>query len=169
MNHYIRYFETFSCLRLIYGPQQQGLMFGSWVLPKPSRYEFLIGFLIWTPASKYLHLTTFSNMCVIFIHVLTCVICLKMPKRSQINENSDMSKISIWPFKVIWKMTTGERERERDVSSSYICKLQENWLTVELVVAVDVLKTSDAKEVEEAAANDIWVQFLITNAMSLSD
>ena len=35
------------------------------VLPKPSWYEFLIGFLIWIPASKYLHLTTFSNICVI--------------------------------------------------------------------------------------------------------
>ena len=35
------------------------------VLPKPFWYEFLIGFLTWTPASKYLHLTTFSNMCVI--------------------------------------------------------------------------------------------------------
>jgi len=35
------------------------------VLPKPSSYEFLIGFLIWTPASKYLHLTTFSNLYVI--------------------------------------------------------------------------------------------------------
>ena len=32
------------------------------VLPKPSWYEFLIGFLmIWTPASKYLHLITFSK------------------------------------------------------------------------------------------------------------
>ena len=35
------------------------------VLLKPSWYEFLIGFLIWTPASKYLHLTIFSNICVI--------------------------------------------------------------------------------------------------------
>ena len=35
------------------------------VLPKPPWYEFLIGFLIWTPALKYLHLTTFSNICVI--------------------------------------------------------------------------------------------------------
>ena len=35
------------------------------VLPKPSWYEFLIGFLIWTPASKYLHLTIFSKICVI--------------------------------------------------------------------------------------------------------
>ena len=35
------------------------------VLPRPSWYEFLIGFLVWTPASKYLHLTTFSNICVI--------------------------------------------------------------------------------------------------------
>ena len=35
------------------------------VLPKPSWYEFLIGFLIWTLTSKYLHLTTLSNICVI--------------------------------------------------------------------------------------------------------
>ena len=35
------------------------------VLPKPSWYEFLIGFLIWTPTSNYLHLTTFSNICLI--------------------------------------------------------------------------------------------------------
>ena len=35
------------------------------VLPKPSWYEFFIGLLIWTPASKYLHLTTFSNIYVI--------------------------------------------------------------------------------------------------------
>ena len=35
------------------------------VLPKPSWYELLIGFLIWTPTSKYLHLTAFSNICVI--------------------------------------------------------------------------------------------------------
>ena len=35
------------------------------VLPKPSWYEFLIEFLIWTPASKYLNLTKFSNICVI--------------------------------------------------------------------------------------------------------
>jgi hypothetical protein len=28
-DHYIREFETFSCLKLIYGPQQHGLMFGS--------------------------------------------------------------------------------------------------------------------------------------------
>ena len=27
--HYILYFETFSCLQLIYGPQQHGLMIGS--------------------------------------------------------------------------------------------------------------------------------------------
>jgi len=40
------------------------------VLPKPSWYEFLIGFLIWTPASKYLHLTTFSNICVILSMLL---------------------------------------------------------------------------------------------------
>ena len=26
--HYIRQFETFSCVKLIYGPQQHGLMFG---------------------------------------------------------------------------------------------------------------------------------------------
>ena len=28
-DHYIREFETFSCLKLIYGLQQYGLMFGS--------------------------------------------------------------------------------------------------------------------------------------------
>jgi len=58
------------------------------VLPKPSWYEFLIGFLIWTPASKYLHLTTFSNICVILCSYICN--CLKMPKKSQINEYSDM-------------------------------------------------------------------------------
>jgi hypothetical protein len=37
-----------------------------WVVPpKPSWYEFLIGFLIWTPALKYLHLITFSKICVL--------------------------------------------------------------------------------------------------------
>ena len=35
------------------------------VLPKRSWYEFLIGFLIWPPVSMYLHLTTFSNICVV--------------------------------------------------------------------------------------------------------
>ena len=41
------------------------------VLPNPSWYEFLIGFLIWTPASNYLHLTMFilQYLCD-FIHVL---------------------------------------------------------------------------------------------------
>ena len=33
------------------------------ILPNPSWCEFLIGFLIWTPDSKYLHLTTFSKIC----------------------------------------------------------------------------------------------------------
>ena len=36
------------------------------VLPNPSWYEFLIGFLLWTFASKYLHLTTFYNIYVTF-------------------------------------------------------------------------------------------------------
>ena len=48
------------------------------ILPKPPWYEFLIRFLISTPASKYLYLTTFSN-----IHVLIFVIvskCRKNPK-----------------------------------------------------------------------------------------
>ena len=35
------------------------------VLLKPPWYEFLIGFFIWTHASKYLHLITFSKICVI--------------------------------------------------------------------------------------------------------
>ena len=59
------------------------------VLPKPSWYEFLIGFLIWTPTSKYLHLTTFSNICVWFYPCSYICDCLKMPKKSQINEYSD--------------------------------------------------------------------------------
>ena len=29
MYHYIRLFGTLSCLKLIYGPQKHGLMFGS--------------------------------------------------------------------------------------------------------------------------------------------
>jgi hypothetical protein len=29
IDHCIHWFETFSCLKLIYGPQQHGLMFGS--------------------------------------------------------------------------------------------------------------------------------------------
>ena len=52
------------------------------VLPKPSWYEFLIGFLIWTPASKYLHFTTFSNICVIYpcSYICNCLKCRKSPK-----------------------------------------------------------------------------------------
>jgi hypothetical protein len=58
------------------------------VLPKPSWYDFLIGFLIWTPASKYLHLTTFilQYLCD-FIHVLIFVTvskCRKSPKLTNI-------------------------------------------------------------------------------------
>jgi hypothetical protein len=60
-------------------------MFGSSYLIKPSWYEFLI----WTPASKYLHLTTFSNICVWFYPCSYICDCLKMPKKSQINEYSD--------------------------------------------------------------------------------
>ena len=40
------------------------------VLLKPSWYEFLIGFLIWTPAPKYLQLPTFSNIYVILFMFL---------------------------------------------------------------------------------------------------
>ena len=57
------------------------------VLPKPSWYEFLIEFLTWTPAPKCLHLTTFSNICVILIHVLIFVTvskCQKSPKSTNI-------------------------------------------------------------------------------------
>ena len=53
------------------------------VLPKPSWDEFLIGFLVWTPASNYLHLTTFSTI----VWFYSCsYICNspKMPKKSQI-------------------------------------------------------------------------------------
>ena len=80
--------ETLSCLKLIYGPQQHGIMF---VLSYLNHLDMsLIGFLIWTPASKYLHLTTFSKICVILSMFLYCN-CLKMPKKSQINEYSDIS------------------------------------------------------------------------------
>ena len=57
------------------------------VLPKPSWYEFLIGFLIWTSASKYLHLTIFSKMCVIlsmFLYFVTVSKCPKSPKLTNI-------------------------------------------------------------------------------------
>jgi hypothetical protein len=60
-------------------------MFASSYL-KPSWYELLIGFLIWTSASKYLHLTTFSNIWD-FIHVLifaTVSKCRKSPKLTNI-------------------------------------------------------------------------------------
>ena len=57
------------------------------VLPNPSWYEFIIGFLIWTPASKYLQLTTFSNIVCDFMHVLIFVVvskCRKNPKLTNI-------------------------------------------------------------------------------------
>ena len=54
------------------------------VLPKPSWYEFLIRFLIWTPASKYsLNPTTFSDICVIYPCSHICN-CLKIPKRPKL-------------------------------------------------------------------------------------
>ena len=63
-----------------------------WVaLPKPSWHEFLIGFLIWTPTSKYFHLTSFSNICVI-LPIFLYWNRLKMPKKPQINEYSDFMK-----------------------------------------------------------------------------
>ena len=55
------------------------------VLRKPSWYEFLIGFLIWTPSSKYLHLTKFSNNCVILSMFLYLYLS-QMPEKSQINK-----------------------------------------------------------------------------------
>ena len=64
-------------------------MFGSNVLPKPSWYEFLIGFLIWTPASKYCILQH-SPISVWFYPCSYICNCLKMPKKSQINEYSDI-------------------------------------------------------------------------------
>jgi hypothetical protein len=46
---------------------------------------------MWTPTSKYLHLTTFSNICVIIFYPCSYICnCLKMPKKSQINEYSDL-------------------------------------------------------------------------------
>ena len=94
MWHFITIFVNFSCLILIYGPQQHGLKVLV-VLPKPSWFEFVIGFLIWTPASKHLHLTTFSNICVILSMFLLFFNWLKMPKKSQTNEYSDLCMYTI--------------------------------------------------------------------------
>ena len=77
------------------------------VLPKPFWYEFLIGFLIWRPASKYLHLTTFSNICVIYPCSYICN-CLKMLIKSQSNEYSDLNcllRISNTKWGRIWEKT----------------------------------------------------------------
>ena len=54
------------------------------ILPKPSWDEFLIGFLVCTPASKYLHLTTFSNIFVILSMLLLFVNVSKCPKTSKL-------------------------------------------------------------------------------------
>jgi hypothetical protein len=75
------------------------------VLPKSSWYEFLIGFLIWTPASKYLHLTTFSNVCVIYPCSYICN-CLKMPEKSQIIEYSDQMCI-VWMLSTCHSLLAG--------------------------------------------------------------
>ena len=53
------------------------------ILPKPSWYDILIGFLIWTTASRYLHLSPIS---VWFYSCSYICNCLKMPKKSQINK-----------------------------------------------------------------------------------
>ena len=60
------------------------------VLPKPSWYEFLIGFLIWTPTyfKVFASYNLLQYLCD-FIYVLIFVIVSKMPKKSQVNEYSD--------------------------------------------------------------------------------
>ena len=68
-----------SQINIWYGPQQHGLMFGSSYLNHLDM-SFLIRFLIWTPASKCLHLTTFTQYLCDFIHVLIFVTISKCPK-----------------------------------------------------------------------------------------
>jgi len=58
------------------------------VLPKPSWYEFLIGFLIWTPLQS-ICILQHSPISVWFYPCSYICNCLKMPKKSQINEYSD--------------------------------------------------------------------------------
>ena len=79
------------------------------ILPKPSSYEFLIGFLIWTSASKYLHLTTFSNILCDFIHVLIFVNvskCRKSPKWTNIVILDSANDAHIWAHRNVWLWTT---------------------------------------------------------------
>jgi hypothetical protein len=88
-NHYVRKFHTFSWLKLIYGPQQHGLMFGS-------SYLNHLGMSFWL-VSWYEH--PLQSICIlqhtpIYVWFYPCSYicnCLKMPKKSQINEYSDVS------------------------------------------------------------------------------
>jgi hypothetical protein len=57
------------------------------VLPKPPSYEFLIGFLIWTPASS-ICILQHSPISVWFYPCSYICNWLKMPKKSQMNEYS---------------------------------------------------------------------------------
>ena len=59
------------------------------VLPKPSWYEFLIGFLIWTPLQS-ICILQHSPIFVWFYPCSYICNCLKMPKKSQINEYNDV-------------------------------------------------------------------------------
>jgi len=88
MDHYIHWFETFSCLKLIYGSEQHGLMFGSSNLNHLDMSSYL--------GSWYEH--PLQSICILqhspifvwFIHVLIFVTVSKCQK-IQINEYSDMS------------------------------------------------------------------------------
>jgi hypothetical protein len=61
------------------------------VLPKPSWYEFLIGFLIWTPASKIFTCYSILQYMCDFIHVLIFITiskCRKSPKLTNIVDST---------------------------------------------------------------------------------
>jgi hypothetical protein len=72
-NHHKYEFSYFACNIILVNifSLQYVLWFG---LPYPNhhKYELLMGFLVWTPASKCWHLTTLSNMC----SILSLFLCL---------------------------------------------------------------------------------------------
>jgi hypothetical protein len=71
LNHHKYEFSYLVCnnMNVLRLPLQYGLRFGLPTL-NHHKYELLIGFLVWAPASKCLHLTTFSNMCSILSKVV---------------------------------------------------------------------------------------------------
>jgi hypothetical protein len=77
--HYIRSFKTFFCLKLIYRPQQHGLMFGlSYLnhLDMNTRFKVFASYNILQYLCDFYPCSYICN-------------CIKMLKKSQINEYSD--------------------------------------------------------------------------------